>query len=69
MRERQILESLGNGLATIPAMVERIYADVSKALHPMAAMSVESHLKKLAREGRVLETVVRDAPSRWLLVR
>jgi hypothetical protein len=50
-------------------MVERIYADVSKALHPMAAMSVESHLKKLAREGRVLETVVRDAPSRWLLVR
>ena len=69
MRERQILESLGDGLATIPAVVERIYADVAKALHPMAAMSVESHLKKLAREGRVLETVVRDAPSRWLLVR
>ncbi len=34
-----------------------------------AAQSVESHLKKLAREGRVLESVVRDAPSRWLLVR
>lgn len=69
MRERQILEALGDGIATIPLMVERIYAEVPKALHPMAAMSVESHLKKLAREGRVLETVVRDAPSRWLLVR
>jgi hypothetical protein len=30
---------------------------------------VASPLPKLAREGRVLETVVRDAPSRWLLVR
>ena len=56
-------------LATIPEMVAKIYADVAPALHPMAAQSVESHLKKLAREGRVLETVVRGAPSRWLLVR
>jgi glyoxylase-like metal-dependent hydrolase (beta-lactamase superfamily II) len=69
MRERQILQALGDGLATIPVMVEKIYAEVSKTLHAMAAQSVESHLKKLAREGRVLETVVRDAPSRWLLVR
>ena len=69
MRERQILEALGDGLATIPVMVEKIYAEVPKTLHAMAAQSVESHLKKLAREGRVLESVVRDAPSRWLLVR
>jgi len=68
MRERQILDALGDGLATIPAMVERIYADVPKALHAMAAMSVESHLKKLRREARVTETIVRDAPSRWALV-
>ena len=68
MRERQILEALGDGLATIPAMVARIYADVPKALHPMAAMSVESHLKKLRKERRVRETVEPDAPSRWELV-
>jgi hydroxyacylglutathione hydrolase len=68
MRERQILEALGDGLATIPAMVARIYADVPKALHPMAAMSVESHLKKLKKERRVRETVQPDAPSRWELV-
>ena len=67
LRERQILEALGDGLATIPAMVERIYADVPKALHATAAMSVESHLKKLRKEGRARETVVKDAPSRWTL--
>jgi hypothetical protein len=33
----------------------------------MAAMSVESHLKKLRKDGRVRETVVTDAPSRWEL--
>ena len=65
LRERQILAALGDGLTTIPAMVERIYAEVPKALHAMAAMSVESHLKKLKREGRVSETIVKDAPSRW----
>ena len=69
MRERQILEALGDGLVTIPAMVARIYADVSAALHQAAAQSVASHLAKLAREGRVREHVVRDAPSRWELVR
>ena len=66
--EPQILEALGDGLATIPAMVARIYADVSPALHAMAGQSVTSHLKKLAREGRVREHPERDAPSRWELV-
>ncbi len=68
MRERQILDALGAGVVTIPSMVERIYADVTPALHRMAAMSVESHLRKLAREGRVRERRERDAPSRWELV-
>ena len=65
LRERQILEALGDGLRTIPAMVERIYAAVPKNLHLMAGQSVASHLKKLAREGRVREIPVPDAPSRW----
>jgi hypothetical protein len=34
----------------------------------MAGSSVESHLKKLAREGRVRERVEPNAPSRWELV-
>jgi glyoxylase-like metal-dependent hydrolase (beta-lactamase superfamily II) len=69
MREQQILDALGNGLDTIPAMVKKIYADVPEKLHAMAAQSVESHLKKLAREERVREAPQRDAPSQWTLVR
>jgi glyoxylase-like metal-dependent hydrolase (beta-lactamase superfamily II) len=68
LRERQILQALGDGLRTIPTMVERIYAEVPKNLHAMAGQSVASHLKKLAREGRVREQPERDAPSRWELV-
>jgi glyoxylase-like metal-dependent hydrolase (beta-lactamase superfamily II) len=67
LRERQILEVLGDGPATIPAIVERVYAAVPKNLHAMAGQSVASHLKKLAREGRVLEHAVTDAASRWEL--
>jgi glyoxylase-like metal-dependent hydrolase (beta-lactamase superfamily II) len=67
-RERQILEALGEGLATIPDMVARIYADVDVRLHRVAAGSVESHLKKLARDGRVREHVQPNAPSRWELI-
>jgi hydroxyacylglutathione hydrolase len=65
MRERQIVEALGDGLRTIPAMVERIYAQVPRNLHLMAGQSVASHLKKLAREGHVREHPQPDAPSRW----
>jgi ribonuclease/clavin/mitogillin len=66
-RERQILAALMDGLETIPVIVERIYVEVPAALHPMAAQSVHSHLKKLVTEGRLAETVVPDAPSRWAL--
>ncbi|MFQ5973996.1 MAG: hypothetical protein ACE5Q3_16850, partial [Alphaproteobacteria bacterium] len=62
-------EALGDGLVRIPDMVERIYAEVPRNLHRTAAMSVESHLKKLAREGRVRERREPDAPSRWELLR
>ena len=50
-------------------MIKRIYVDVAPALHPVAALSVESHLKKLAREGRAVEEKAPDRPSRWTLLR
>jgi glyoxylase-like metal-dependent hydrolase (beta-lactamase superfamily II) len=65
LREQQILDALGDGLATIPAIVARIYAEVPVALHPMAAMSVESHLKKLAKEARVRVATEDGEPGRW----
>ena len=64
LRERQILEALADGVETIAAIVARIYVDVAPALHPVAALSVESHLKKLARQGRVQED-----KQRWTLTR
>lgn len=67
LRERQIVDTLGNGAETIPAIVSIIYAEVPTMLHKMAGQSVHSHLKKLKGEGRVAEEPVVDAPSRWRL--
>jgi glyoxylase-like metal-dependent hydrolase (beta-lactamase superfamily II) len=67
LRERQILEVLGDGPSTIPSMVERIYAAIPKNLHAMAGQSVASHLKKLAREGHVREHPIPHTASRWEL--
>jgi hydroxyacylglutathione hydrolase len=69
LRERQIIEALADHVETIAEIVKRIYVDVAPALHPVAALSVESHLKKLVREGRVQEETQRDRPSRWTLSR
>jgi glyoxylase-like metal-dependent hydrolase (beta-lactamase superfamily II) len=52
-RTRQALEALEAGLSTIPAMVERIYADVDRRLHPAAARSLLAHLDALVEQGRV----------------
>ena len=68
LRERQIREAVGEGRATIPEIVEKIYAEVSPALHAAAAMSVESHLRALEKAGRARERRISGAPSRWELV-
>lgn len=52
-RERQILACIKDGVATIPDMVARMYADVDKRLHPAASRSVLAHLIQLTNEGRV----------------
>ncbi len=64
-RERQILEALTQGLALIPEMVRRIYASYPESLHPAAAMSVASHLRKLEREGRVAREGDDLLAARW----
>ena len=51
-REAEVLACLAEGVAEIPAMVARMYPDLTPALVPMAARNVESHLIKLRREGR-----------------
>jgi hydroxyacylglutathione hydrolase len=53
LRERQVLAAMGVGCETIPAIVERLYADTDPRLHGAAGRSILAHLQKLEREGRV----------------
>jgi len=68
LREKQILQTLGGGTATISAIVKVIYAEVPEKLRAMAGQSVHSHLKKLRQDGRVSEETIPNAPSRWTLI-
>ncbi len=55
-REAQIVSGLAEGPLTIAEMVEVIYSDHPKEVHPLAARSVLAHLEKLAHEGRAERT-------------
>ena len=60
-RERQIVAALAAGTETIPALVERVYADVDKRLWPAAARQILAYLLALEAEGRVrAERTARD---------
>lgn len=59
-REGQILSLLADGPRTIPAMVERMYAQVDQRLWPAAGRSVLAHLIDL--EARAL---ARQAGQMW----
>jgi hydroxyacylglutathione hydrolase len=60
-RTDQALEAVAAGVATIPEMVERIYADIDPKLHGPAAFSLRAHLDALVEEGKVVE----DQPGRY----
>jgi ribonuclease/clavin/mitogillin len=62
LRERQILAALSYGPLDVMGIVRQIYSDVPGFLHPAAAQSVRSHLRKLLSEGRVQEH-----ETRWSL--
>jgi glyoxylase-like metal-dependent hydrolase (beta-lactamase superfamily II) len=66
-RERQVLDGLAVGPATIPMLVARIYTDVDPQLHPVAARTVEAHLLKLEREERVAREGAIPAEAVWRL--
>ena len=52
-REAAIIKHLKAGETNIPRMVETMYADVDKRLHPAAALSVLGHMLKLVEEDYV----------------
>lgn len=51
-RELQIARCITDGIDTIPAMVERMYADVDKRLHRAAGRSVLAHLIHMVETDR-----------------
>jgi glyoxylase-like metal-dependent hydrolase (beta-lactamase superfamily II) len=53
LREKQVLDALAKGRNTIGDITETIYVDVSPALQRVAEFSVQAHLEKLIKEGRV----------------
>ncbi|MBX5457176.1 MAG: MBL fold metallo-hydrolase [Thermogemmatispora sp.] len=67
LREQQVITALGRFPqgATVGDLVPYVYADVSPALHALAAQSLTAHLLKLEQEGRVH----RHGGERWLLRR
>lgn len=64
MREQQVIDALRKGRQTIGAITEMIYVDVSGPLKNVAEFSVQAHLIKLMREGKV-----KQEGSRYLLIR
>jgi glyoxylase-like metal-dependent hydrolase (beta-lactamase superfamily II) len=53
MREKQVIDALRNGRNTIGDITQSIYVDVSAGLQRVAEFSVQAHLEKLIRDGRV----------------
>ena len=51
-REAEISAALADGLAGIPDMVERIYRDVPRQLHPAAGCTVLAHLIHMVETKR-----------------
>lgn len=55
MREAKILTALSaSGEATAAELVALAYDDVSPAIWPIAKLSVDAHLEKMQREGRLV---------------
>src|SRR5262245_30997559 len=62
-RERQVIAALLSGRHTIGDITQLIYVDVSAALQRVAEFSVQAHLEKLIREGKV-----KQEGARYLLL-
>jgi glyoxylase-like metal-dependent hydrolase (beta-lactamase superfamily II) len=55
MRERQVIEALAAGRATVQAIADSIYDGLNPALMPAARENVQAHLEKLKDDGRAVE--------------
>jgi glyoxylase-like metal-dependent hydrolase (beta-lactamase superfamily II) len=63
MRERQVLDALRAGRATVETIAESIYDGLEPALLPAARENVRAHLEKLKTDG----VAATDDSGRWRL--
>jgi glyoxylase-like metal-dependent hydrolase (beta-lactamase superfamily II) len=63
MRERQVLDALRAGRATVETIAESIYDGLDPALMPAARENVRAHLEKLKTDG----VAATDDSGRWRL--
>jgi glyoxylase-like metal-dependent hydrolase (beta-lactamase superfamily II) len=52
-RHQEVLDSIIAGASTTEEVLEIVYRDVDKSLHPLAERSVKAHLTLLNEEGRI----------------
>ena len=65
-REEAIAGALSAaGKASVDDLVDAVYTDVPKSLHPVARYSVWAHLRKLAAEGRAVSDNRDDLGASW----
>lgn len=62
LRDAQVLGGLEAGLRRTEDLVRRIYTDIPEFLHRAAGVSVEAHLRRFEKQGRV-----RREGSDWIL--
>ena len=67
-REKQVLARLSAGDTRISTIVEVMYADVDKKLHPAAALSVLAHMQDLVARKRVSCSGTPALDSKFTLV-
>lgn len=58
-RERRLVDALGRGLRSTTELLDEVWDDAPAQLRPAAALTLESHLDKLAAEGRLPDGVER----------
>jgi glyoxylase-like metal-dependent hydrolase (beta-lactamase superfamily II) len=58
-RERRLVHALGDGLRSTAELLDEVWDDAPAQLRPAAALTLESHLDKLAAEGRLPDGVER----------
>jgi glyoxylase-like metal-dependent hydrolase (beta-lactamase superfamily II) len=64
-RERRLVEALDAGLRTRDELLDAAWSDAPAALREFAALSLASHLEKLAEEGRLPDATGGDRPAAW----